>query len=65
MSRAADIIEQIAREQVAESETKPCPACPDGNQWDSNGPTGKACPVCNGYAIVQLNGSPINARAIL
>lgn len=29
-----------------------CPACPDGNVWDSNGPTGKACPVCKGNAFL-------------
>lgn len=28
-----------------------CPACPDGNEWNSNGPTGRACPVCKGTAL--------------
>jgi len=38
---------------------RPCPACPDGSVWDSNGPTAKICPICNGYATVNLDGSPI------
>ena len=38
---------------------KPCPSCPDGSVWDSNGSTAKTCPVCNGYATVNLDGSPI------
>lgn len=41
---------------------KPCPVCPDGYVWDSNGPTSRACPVCNGYAVVHLDGSPIGPR---
>jgi hypothetical protein len=32
--------------------TIPCPSCPDGNEWNSNGPTGRACPVCHGYAFI-------------
>jgi len=39
---------------------KPCPSCPDGNVWVSNGPTAKACPTCNGKAIVNLDGSPVS-----
>jgi len=27
---------------------QPCPSCPDGNEWDRNGPTGKACSACGG-----------------
>jgi len=38
-----------------------CPKCPDGYIWTSDGPTGKCCPVCRGYAVVQLNGSPCAA----
>ena len=30
----------------------PCHACPDGNEWSSNGPTGRACPVCKGKAYL-------------
>ena len=30
----------------------PCPACPDGNEWDSSGPTGRACWVCHGTAVL-------------
>ena len=33
-------------------ELMPCPACPDGYVWDSNGPTCKPCPVCKGHAAV-------------
>ena len=29
-----------------------CPSCPDGNEWGSNGPTGRACPTCKGNAFV-------------
>ena len=42
------------------SELKPCPACPDGSVWTVNGPTSKTCPVCNGYAVVNLDGSATN-----
>lgn len=31
---------------------RPCPACPDGNEWNSNGPTGRACRVCDGKAYL-------------
>lgn len=37
----------------------PCMSCPDGYVWNVNGPTGKACPVCKGYARLHLNGSPL------
>jgi hypothetical protein len=43
---------------------KPCPACPDGNVWTANGPTGATCPVCRGYAVLHLNGSPIRGDEI-
>ena len=33
-------------------ELMPCPACPDGYVWNSNGPTRKLCPVCKGLAAV-------------
>ncbi len=32
--------------------TRPCPSCPDGNEWNSNGPTGRACPTCKGNAYL-------------
>lgn len=41
------------------SDTKPCPSCPDGNEWSSEGPTGRACRTCKGYAVVNLDGSPV------
>lgn len=31
---------------------QPCPSCPDGNEWNSNGPTGRACPTCKGKAYL-------------
>jgi len=31
---------------------RPCPACPDGNEWDETGLTGRACPVCQGRAYL-------------
>ena len=30
-----------------------CPSCPDGYEWDENGPTGRACPVCEGIGYVE------------
>ena len=42
--------------------TRPCPACPDGSVWSINGPTGKTCPVCNGHAEVNMDGSPIGPK---
>ena len=41
-----------------DDEAIPCPSCPDGNEWDSNGPTGRACRVCKGHALVNRDGSP-------
>ena len=31
---------------------RPCPSCPDGNEWSSNGPTGRACKTCGGKAYL-------------
>ena len=31
---------------------QPCPSCPDGNEWDRNGPTGKACSACGGNGFI-------------
>ena len=44
-----------------DEELKPCPACPDGYVWTSNGPTGAACKTCGGYAVVKLNGERCDA----
>jgi hypothetical protein len=44
---------------MSRDEYRPCPACPDGGVWTSEGPTGKLCPVCKGHAVVNLDGSPI------
>ena len=44
-------------DRLREAETVPCPACPDGNEWDSNGPTGRACKVCGGHAELNRDGS--------
>lgn len=41
---------------------KPCPSCPDGYVWTSNGQTGKTCPTCKGYAVVHLNGDPLTKQ---
>lgn len=30
----------------------PCPQCPDGYVWTSNGPTCKPCPRCKGLAYL-------------
>lgn len=35
----------------------PCPCCPDGNEWNANGPTGRVCKRCGGFAIMHLDGS--------
>ena len=29
-----------------------CPSCPDGQLWDSNGPTSDACLTCGGEAWI-------------
>ena len=31
---------------------QPCPSCQDGNEWNSNGPTGRACQTCHGKAYI-------------
>ena len=33
--------------------SQPCPSCPDGNEWDSSGPTGRACRICGGSAVIN------------
>ena len=38
---------------------RPCPRCPDGYVWNSNGPTPKCCPVCNGHAALRADGSAL------
>lgn len=30
-----------------------CYACPDGNEWGPDGPTGRECQVCHGTGIKQ------------
>jgi Zn finger protein HypA/HybF involved in hydrogenase expression len=35
-----------------EQMTIPCPACPDGQVWTMNGPTGRTCPTCKGHAVI-------------
>ena len=30
----------------------PCPSCPDGNEWNREGPTGRACPACHGNGYI-------------
>ena len=41
---------------------KPCPSCPDGNEWASNGPNGRACRTCGGFAVMHLDGSQITKQ---
>lgn len=36
---------------------RPCPSCPDGNEWASNGPTGRACQTCGGKAYLEAEDS--------
>jgi len=38
----------------------PCPGCPDGNVWDSNGPTSECCPVCGGTAVIWMTRASAN-----
>jgi hypothetical protein len=40
-----------------DADVRPCPSCPDGNVWGSNGPTGATCKTCNGHAVVFMDGS--------
>lgn len=35
-----------------ERKALPCPNCPDGQVWTSNGPTGRTCPTCKGHAVI-------------
>lgn len=37
-----------------------CPSCPDGNEWSSTGPTGRACTTCKGKAYIGED-APTNA----
>lgn len=37
-----------------------CPSCPDGNEWSSTGPTGRACTTCKGKAYIGED-EPTNA----
>jgi DnaJ-class molecular chaperone len=37
----------------------PCPACPDGQVWTSDGPTGRLCPVCQGKAFIGEEECPL------
>ena len=50
--------------ELDDDEAIPCPACHDGNEWSSDGPTGRACRVCNGHALVNRDGSPLRPRHI-
>lgn len=38
---------------------QPCPSCPDGNEWNSQGPTGRACPTCHGNAYIGEDDSDV------
>lgn len=64
-ARAEREREQERAEEVAPAHVertspncRPCPACPDGNEWSTDGPTGRACPTCAGFAVVKLDGAP-------
>ena len=41
---------------------RPCPSCPDGNEWGANGPTGRACKICGGFAVTHLDGSHLTQQ---
>jgi len=30
-----------------------CYSCPDGNEWNAQGPTGRACPTCKGKGYLE------------
>ena len=45
--------------ELDDTEAIPCPACPDGGEWLPDGPTGRACRVCGGHALVNRDGSPL------
>lgn len=46
-----------------DDELIPCPACPDGYVWNSNGPTGATCPRCKGHAVVYRNGTQLSKES--
>ncbi len=52
-------------DQDTPTEVRPCPACPDGSVWTSEGPTSKICPICKGHALVNMDGSPFKRRGYL
>lgn len=37
----------------------PCPSCPDGNEWNRDGPTGRACRTCGGKAYIERHDDGI------
>jgi hypothetical protein len=43
---------------------KPCPSCPDGYVWGSDGPTAKTCPRCLGHAVINFDGSCLRPEQI-
>jgi hypothetical protein len=54
MRDAPDPVKWLEKLLCQEEDTRetPCPACPDGNRWTSEGPMGR-CPVCKGTAVLQ------------
>jgi len=44
---------------MTDADFRPCPQCPDGYVWNSDGSTGKTCQLCKGYAVVNPDGSPL------
>ena len=51
---------ELARE--AELTRQKCPDCPDGQLWDSNGPTDLPCLTCEGTAFVWAKKEPRDER---
>ena len=47
-----------ANSQTA-NQYRPCPDCPDGQVWNNDGPTGRACKTCKGFATLNLDGSAL------
>lgn len=43
------------------AEKHPCPDCPDGYVWNTNGQTNKECPTCKGNAFIwkQLENNDV------
>lgn len=39
---------------------RPCPSCPDGYVWNRDGQTPRTCPTCKGFAVVHMDGTPLN-----